>query len=83
MIKALCRQDPSERIGYQRAGVADIRKHRWFQVIYCFTFDLFNSRFFRDSIGMHYETNHYQLHMCPRLNPALMSAILKRFVKKI
>ena len=31
-IKSLCRQDPSERIGYQRAGVADIRKHRWFQV---------------------------------------------------
>jgi len=31
MIKALCRQDPSERIGYQRAGVNDIRKHRWFQ----------------------------------------------------
>merc|ERR1711892_881405 len=31
MVKALCRQDPSERIGYQRAGVADIRKHRWFQ----------------------------------------------------
>jgi CRP-like cAMP-binding protein len=31
IIKALCRQDPSERIGYQRAGVNDIRKHRWFQ----------------------------------------------------
>ena len=47
MIKALCRQDPSERIGYQRAGVADIRKHRWFQVIYCFTCDLFQSRLFQ------------------------------------
>ena len=32
IIKALCRQDPSERIGYQRSGLADIRKHRWFQV---------------------------------------------------
>jgi len=31
LIKALCRQDPSERIGYQKAGVNDIRKHRWFQ----------------------------------------------------
>jgi len=31
IIKALCRQDPSERIGYQRSGLADIRKHRWFQ----------------------------------------------------
>lgn len=31
LIKALCRQDPSERIGYQKAGINDIRKHRWFQ----------------------------------------------------
>ena len=31
MIKSLCRQEPSERIGYQKAGVSDIRKHRWFQ----------------------------------------------------
>jgi len=31
LIKSLCRQDPSERIGYQKAGVNDIRKHRWFQ----------------------------------------------------
>jgi len=31
LIKALCRQDPSERIGYQKDGVNDIRKHRWFQ----------------------------------------------------
>ena len=31
LIKSLCRQDPAERIGYQRNGVNDIRKHRWFQ----------------------------------------------------
>ena len=31
VIKSLCRQEPSERIGYQKAGVNDIRKHRWFQ----------------------------------------------------
>lgn len=31
LIKQLCRQDPSERIGYQKSGVNDIRKHRWFQ----------------------------------------------------
>jgi CRP-like cAMP-binding protein len=31
LIKSLCRHDPSERIGYQRNGVNDIRKHRWFQ----------------------------------------------------
>lgn len=31
LIKSLCRHDPAERIGYQRNGVNDIRKHRWFQ----------------------------------------------------
>jgi len=31
IIKSLCRQDPSERLGYQKDGVSDIRKHRWFQ----------------------------------------------------
>ena len=31
LIKSLCRQDPAERIGYQRNGINDIRKHRWFQ----------------------------------------------------
>ena len=31
LIKSLCRQDPSERLGYQKAGISDIRKHRWFQ----------------------------------------------------
>lgn len=32
LIKALCRQDPQERIGYQKNGYDDIKKHRWFQV---------------------------------------------------
>ena len=31
MIKQLCRTDPFERIGYQKGGICDIRKHRWFQ----------------------------------------------------
>jgi len=31
IIKSLCRQDPSERLGYQKAGISDIRKHRWYQ----------------------------------------------------
>jgi cGMP-dependent protein kinase len=31
IIKSLCRHDPSERLGYQKGGVGDIRKHRWFQ----------------------------------------------------
>ncbi|XP_043206161.1 cGMP-dependent protein kinase 1-like, partial [Amphibalanus amphitrite] len=31
LIKRLCRDVPTERLGYQRNGVEDIRKHRWFQ----------------------------------------------------
>merc|ERR1711917_33213 len=31
IIKSLCRQDPSERLGYQKGGIADIKKHRWYQ----------------------------------------------------
>jgi len=31
LIKRLCRDVPTERLGYQRNGVDDIRKHKWFQ----------------------------------------------------
>ena len=31
LIKQLCRTDPFARIGYQKGGFCDIRKHRWFQ----------------------------------------------------
>uniref|UniRef100_A0A8D8A7Y8 cGMP-dependent protein kinase n=1 Tax=Culex pipiens TaxID=7175 RepID=A0A8D8A7Y8_CULPI len=31
LIKRLCRDIPSERLGYQRGGVQDIKKHKWFQ----------------------------------------------------
>ncbi|XP_033108165.1 cGMP-dependent protein kinase 1-like isoform X2 [Anneissia japonica] len=31
LIKRLCRDNPSERIGYQKNGIDDIRKHKWFQ----------------------------------------------------
>lgn len=27
LIKGLCRQTPTERLGYQKNGVADIKKH--------------------------------------------------------
>ncbi|CAM1304216.1 Uncharacterised protein at_DN2165 [Pycnogonum litorale] len=31
LIKRLCRESPSERLGYQKNGIMDIKKHKWFQ----------------------------------------------------
>nr|XP_055063686.1 cGMP-dependent protein kinase 1-like isoform X4 [Misgurnus anguillicaudatus] len=31
MIKRLCRDNPSERLGNQKNGVKDIQKHKWFE----------------------------------------------------
>ncbi|KAG1659908.1 cGMP-dependent protein kinase, isozyme 1 [Nymphon striatum] len=31
LIKKLCRDSPSERLGYQKNGITDIKKHKWFQ----------------------------------------------------
>ncbi|KAG5894030.1 hypothetical protein JTB14_018133 [Gonioctena quinquepunctata] len=31
LIKKLCRDLPSERLGCQRGGILDIKKHKWFQ----------------------------------------------------
>lgn len=31
LIKRLCRDNPSERLGYQRGGIKDIQKHIWFE----------------------------------------------------
>merc|ERR1712141_157160 len=30
LIKKLCRDNPSERLGYQKGGIRDIQKHKWF-----------------------------------------------------
>ena len=30
MIKKLCKENPSERLGYMRGGIGEIRNHRWF-----------------------------------------------------
>ncbi|XP_060522997.1 cGMP-dependent protein kinase, isozyme 2 forms cD4/T1/T3A/T3B isoform X2 [Cylas formicarius] len=30
LIKRLCRDNPAERLGYQRGGISDIQKHKWF-----------------------------------------------------
>lgn len=29
LIKKLCRDNPSERLGYQRGGISEIRKHKY------------------------------------------------------
>ncbi|PNF42262.1 cGMP-dependent protein kinase, isozyme 1 [Cryptotermes secundus] len=31
LVKRLCRDAPTERLGYQRGGIQDIKKHKWFQ----------------------------------------------------
>ena len=31
-MKRFCRENPVERLGYQKDGVLDIKKHKWFQV---------------------------------------------------
>jgi len=31
IVKRFCRENPAERLGYQKDGIADIRKNRWFQ----------------------------------------------------
>ena len=35
-MKRFCRDNPAERLGYQKDGIADIKKHKWFQVGYSF-----------------------------------------------
>ncbi|XP_002074238.2 cGMP-dependent protein kinase 1 isoform X1 [Drosophila willistoni] len=30
LVRHLCKQLPAERLGYQRKGIADIKKHNWF-----------------------------------------------------
>ncbi|CAH1167226.1 unnamed protein product [Phyllotreta striolata] len=30
LIKRLCRDNPAERLGYQKGGISDIQKHKWF-----------------------------------------------------
>ena len=32
IMKKFCRDSPVERLGYQKDGVMDIKKNRWFQV---------------------------------------------------
>ncbi|GLV39476.1 foraging [Carabus blaptoides fortunei] len=30
LIKKLCRDNPAERLGYQKGGISEIQKHKWF-----------------------------------------------------
>ena len=32
-MKRFCRENPVERLGYQKDGIIDIKKHKWFQVL--------------------------------------------------
>lgn len=34
LIKKLCRDTPTERLGYQRGGISEIQKHKWFDGFY-------------------------------------------------
>ncbi|XP_023294597.2 cGMP-dependent protein kinase, isozyme 2 forms cD5/T2 isoform X2 [Lucilia cuprina] len=34
LIKKLCRDNPAERLGYQRGGISEIQKHKWFDGFY-------------------------------------------------
>ena len=31
LIKRLCRENAIDRIGYQRGGIKDVQKHKWFE----------------------------------------------------
>lgn len=31
LIKRLCRENAVDRLGYQRGGIKDVQKHRWFE----------------------------------------------------
>lgn len=31
IIRKFCRENPTERLGYQKDGIQDIKKHRWYQ----------------------------------------------------
>lgn len=31
LIRGLCRQTPTDRLGYQKNGIADVKKHAWFE----------------------------------------------------
>ncbi|XP_055953942.1 cGMP-dependent protein kinase, isozyme 1-like [Argiope bruennichi] len=31
LMRRLCRDNPAERLGYQKGGITDIKKHKWFQ----------------------------------------------------
>ena len=31
-MKKFCKDNPVERLGYQKDGILDIKKHKWFQV---------------------------------------------------
>lgn len=57
LIKKLCRDNPAERLGYQRGGISEIQKHKWVQNIEAFfsNFDRFFFYVFRWFDGFYWE----------------------------
>ena len=54
-MKRFCRENPVERLGYQKDGILDIKKHKWFQVnktqniFQCLIYYIFFKENFRES----------------------------------
>lgn len=46
LIKRLCRDGPTERLGYQKGGIQDIKKHKWVKHDGLFAFLNFKHFFF-------------------------------------
>ena len=60
-MKRFCRDNPAERLGYQKDGIADIKKHKWFQVGY--SFDLLNNSKY-PLLKFTLVSHKYQAHSC-------------------
>lgn len=61
LIKRLCRDAPSERLGYQRSGIQDIKKHKYIDYFSGSCILTRISGGFRASIGTVCDNEHYQL----------------------
>lgn len=51
LIKKLCRDNPTERLGYQRGGISEIRKHKY-DISFSFNNNISNTVFSSLSDGL-------------------------------